>query len=82
MVCTSGLLSDQAEQGLGLDASLLPHSMDRAGRIGVLDGGFDSWDWPSALPWDAAALPGFALSSSLELRACRWYPPCLAGFIL
>ena len=68
--------------GIGVDASLFPHSVHGAGSIGMLDDGFDSWDWLSALLWDVAALPGFTLSSSLELPAWFQYPSYLVGFNL
>ena len=65
-----------------LDVALLSHSVHGAGSIGVLGDGSDSWNWSSALMWDAAALPGFVPSSSLELRAWRRSPPRLAEFSL
>jgi len=48
----------------------------------MLDDGSDPLVWPSALLLNVVALPAFALSSSSELRAWRWYHNCLAGFSL
>jgi len=82
LVYTSGLWSDQAGQGLGLNAIFLPYSDHGAGSTDVLDGGFDLWDWPFALLLDAPALPASAPSLPSELRFWRWYPHYLASFSL
>ena len=67
------MVSDQIRPGGGWGSMpLFPHSVHGAGSICVLDDGFDSWGWSSALMLDAAALSGFAPSSSLELQAWRY----------